>query len=275
MILRKILLFAVVLIIASTTATCAYAENHIGCITVLGDSIASGYGLPDYESGNNYSAPLSWANLIGEQSDFYENFAADGKSSNDLLNDLSHPTPQLYKAIERADTIIISVGGNDFLNRMKSAAFSALISDNEMLSAIANKTISPETIAKYSERILQSAVKSVSGTDISAALSNIEQITSIIIGVKPDAEIILLTIYNPFSGNILLSGLSDAADTALRAFNNGLSEIAAHSEQVRIADVYSIFSDNAAEFTNILKLDIHPSTDGHYEIYQLLYAMLE
>lgn len=275
MIMRKIILFCVVLFFSVTAAICVFAENSIGCITILGDSIASGFGLPEYESGNNYSAPLSWGNLIGAESDFCENFAADGKTTSELLNELSHPSPQLYKAVERADKVIISIGGNDFLDKMKSAALSAIITDSEMLYAIANNNFSPEVIAQYSQHILQSAVNSVSEADINSAVSNIEQISSIILDANPDAEIILLTIYNPFSGHILLSGISDAADTILTSFNKGLSDIAAQSEQIIIADVYSDFSGNASSYTNIARLDIHPNADGHNRIYQLLYAMLE
>ncbi|MCH5207007.1 MAG: SGNH/GDSL hydrolase family protein [Oscillospiraceae bacterium] len=259
------LLTAVAFSVPSLGAT---SECRFGKTTVLGDSIASGYGLPDYVSGDNYSAPLSFGNLIADECGGYENFAVDGRTSSELLEALTHPAGALGDSITEADRIVISIGGNDFLKPMIAAVKTAALTDSDMLGSIINGEFKPEMISGYTNRILQAALSAGEKVDVDKTVENIAKIVEIIKRANPGAEIVLLTVYDPFAGSVLLKSASDVAEERLAVLNNGIKKLAGGN--VKIADVYAAFKGNEAEFTNIAKLDIHPSAEGHYAIYKLL-----
>ena len=66
--MRKIMLALIIVMGMLMPAAGAFGEGvSYKSLTVLGDSIASGYGLSEYTSGNNYSAPLSFGNMLGAE----------------------------------------------------------------------------------------------------------------------------------------------------------------------------------------------------------------
>lgn len=274
MIMRKILLFAVVVSAIIFPGRECFAQTRFGAITVLGDSIATGYGLPDYTAGNNYSAPLSWGNLLGEECSHYENFAVDGRTSEELLAALDKPSDALRKSLAGSDCVIVSIGGNDFLGRMMSAVKYAAFTDVETISALLSGKFRAEMLGEMSDRLLRAVVNEMKNADIDKTISNVRSITGKIAQINPDARIILLTIYNPFSGHILLSGISDTAEKMLSELNSKLVALADSSPNVMIADVHAAFADNASGLTNINRLDIHPSAAGHEQIYKLLCGII-
>lgn len=275
MIMKKILLFAVIVSIAFFPSGRCFANTDLRNIVVLGDSIASGYGLPDYIGGNNYSAPLSWGNLLGSECEHYENFARDGMTSEELLLLLEQPSDALLNSLKSADCVVVSIGGNDFLGKMMDAVKISALSDTEMISALLNGEFRAEMLGQFSNRILNAVISAMRDADVEKTVSNTHEIVQIISRINPDAKIILLTLYNPFSGHILLSGISDTAEEILTKLNSGFSDIARDFSNIRIADVHSAFSDNPSEFTNINRLDIHPSVAGHARIYEMLCAVLK
>ncbi len=274
MIMRKILLFAVVVSLMIFPRGECFAETRFGNITVLGDSIASGYGLPDYTSGNNYSAPLSWGNLLGEESSRYENFALDGRTSEELLAALEQPTDALKNSLESADCVVVSIGGNDFLGRMMKAVKYAALTDTEMISALLNGEFRAEMLGELTDRLLKAVMSEMRNVDLDKTVSNIRGVTEKISQLNPDAQIVLLTIYDPFSEHILLSGISDTAEGVLSELNGKIAALADDSPNIKIADVHAAFADNASRFTNINRLDIHPSAAGHERIYELLCGII-
>lgn len=273
--MRKILLFAVVVSMmlfpwGEGFASSLQGNERFGNITVLGDSIATGYGLPDYTSGNNYSAPLSWGNLLGEEASRYENFSVDGRTSEELLAALKQPTDALKRSLKSADCVVVSIGGNDFLGRMMYAVKYAALTDTEMISALLNGEFRAEMFGELSDRLLKAVVAEMRNADVDKTVSNIREITEKISRLNPNARIVLLTIYNPFSEHILLSGISDTAESVLSELNGKIAALADSSHNIKIADVHAAFADNASQFTNINRLDIHPSEAGHERIYELL-----
>lgn len=237
-------------------------------LTVLGDSIASGYGLSEYTAGNNYSAPLSFGNMLGAEFDNYRNFAVDGRTSRQLLDALIVPSGALANAVYDADCVVISIGGNDFLKPMISAVKSAAMGDYELFGAILNGEFQAGMLGDYSQRILSSALDAAKQVDVEKTADNIRRCVENIQRVNPDAHIILMTVYDPFSGNVLLKAASDVAKERLSVLNAGI--MALESENVSVIDVNGAFDGKAGEYTNINRLDIHPNADGHYRIYELL-----
>ena len=267
--MKRAVLFVLMILIMLMPGTAAFGEKtESRALVVLGDSIASGYGLAEYKSGNNYSAPLSFGNMLGSEFESYRNFAVDGRTSRQLLDALNTPSEALKETVSEANVIIISIGGNDFLQPMISAVKSAAVGDLELIAAIIKGEFKTEMLGEYSQRILNAALDAGKKVDVDRTAENIERCVSIISKLNPNAEIILMTVYDPFSGNVLLKAASDAAKERLLILNAKITAL--EGENVKVIDVYSAFEGNAAEYTNINRLDIHPNSKGHYRIYELI-----
>lgn len=264
--MKNLLLAALLFIIVIFQSGRAYGDTTRESLVVLGDSIASGYGLAEYTAGNSYSAPLSFGNMLGAEFESYQNFAVDGRTSAQLLYSLEEPSEQLAEALASADEVVISIGGNDFLKPMMSAVKSTALGDYEMLEAIIGGEFKAEMIGDLTNRVLGAALEAAKKVDIDAIADNIEACVAAIRGFNPNAEIVVLTVYDPFSGNMLLSAASDIAYEKLHELNGRIFDI----EGIKVADVYSAFDGKAGELTNINRLDIHPNADGHNRIYELL-----
>ena len=90
----------------------------------LGDSIAAGYGLEGYASGDNYNCP-SYSNILREK---YEtelenecghemvNKAISGATSQDFIDLLQ--SGELDRDLKDSDAVVVSIGGNDLLGIM-------------------------------------------------------------------------------------------------------------------------------------------------------------
>lgn len=233
--------------------------SSLGNLTIIGDSITSGYGLPGYVSGDNYSAPGSFGSILSDEAEGYRNLAVDGRKSAELLAVLSEN--EMTDAISAADNIVISIGGNDFLKPLFAAIKMEAITDTAIIQAILNGTFKAEMISEYTNRILTAALSAAENVDTSAIADNIRQITERIHELNPEAQIVLLTVYNPFNGNVLLSAAGSVADEKLTELNGGIKSL--ESNYVRIADIYEAFRGKEGQTTNINKLDIHPNSEGH------------
>jgi len=62
-----------------------------------------------------------------------------------------------------------------------------------------------------SNGILQSALTAAREVDVDGTIGNIRMITEKISSLNPDARVILLTVYDPFAGNVLLDAAAAAA----------------------------------------------------------------
>ncbi len=273
--MRKIIAVAVLFVFALSAApnVPAFAASpETGSLVVIGDSIASGYGLPDYAAGDNYSAPLSFANMAGEFYEDYKNFAVDGRTSAALLTQFDHPAGEMCDALAECSRVIISIGGNDFLKPIISAVKTAAVTDSELLGEILRGELKAETLGGYSNRVFLAALAAAKSVDVDKTVSNISQIVEKIRRANPNAEITLLTLYDPFAGSVLLKAVSEVADEKLAELNGGIRKIAESApDRIKTADVNAAFKGHESEFTNIGRLDIHPSAAGHYAIFKLLF----
>lgn len=267
--MKKILICAAIFLAAvSGNGT----EKKLGSVTVIGDSIASGYGLTEYVSGNNYSAIDSFGNLLGAESGHYENYAVDGRRSDELFSAISDENSPLTRSVSEADNVVISIGGNDFLKPMLDAIKTSALTDTDFFLSILEGDISAGRISEYSNGILQSALTAARNVDVEGSVSNIRKITDKISALNPDAKIIVLTVYNPFAGNVLLTAASEAAEEKLSELNDGIKSL--EGGNILVADIYEVFKGHESGYTNIGRLDIHPSSAGHYKIYEALSEIL-
>lgn len=235
------------------------AVSSLGNLTVIGDSIASGYGLPGYVSGDDYSAHGSFGSILSAECEDYANFAVDGRKSSELLAALS--SGEIADSIAAADNVVVSIGGNDFLKPLFSAVKKEAITDTSIIQAILDGTFKSEMISEYTNRIMTAALSAAENVDTAAIVDNIRRITERVHELNPTAKIVLLTVYNPFNGNVLLSAAGSVADEKLTELNGGIEGL--ESDYVAIADIYTAFRGKEAQTTNINKLDIHPNAEGH------------
>lgn len=256
--------------VSNSSNASASSEERTGyrSLTILGDSIASGCMLPQYEPGNNYSSPLSFGNMLGAGFESYQNFAVDGRTTEELLNALKS-SDELAEAVSNSDVIVISIGGNDFLQPM----ISAMMSDGELIASIFSQGYQPDMSDEVTQKILNSALEAAKNVDVKKTLDNISECVKLISDVNPDTEIILMTVYNPFPGNDLLNAAAEIAQEQLPLLNSGITML--QGGKVSVIDVYGAFDGKAEKYTNIGIMDIHPNADGHYRIYELLKKQLK
>ena len=105
---------------ASITASVSAVETKTasgteGTLVVLGDSIASGYN-------NAETVEYNYGTLIGDYLNYdVQNFAVAGKTSTELFEDLNYGNDMdALIGVLDADTIVISIGGNDLIAAAKA-----------------------------------------------------------------------------------------------------------------------------------------------------------
>ena len=273
---------------ASLMSIPAAAEDN--SLVVLGDSITSGYGLDGYTAGDNSSAADSFANQLAASYEEYSNFAVDGRTSGELLTALEDA--DISAALSGADTVIISIGGNDFLQPMMAALMNAFTENRDLMdyiSGLADGTTSSEAdgsgmLSGFLDgndeatsaimQIMQSVIKAANSVDVTAVVDNISDILAHVENSAPGAQVVILTVYDPFEGVTGMEMLDVVAREKLAELNSGIAGAAAQNG-AQVADVASAFKGNAAELTNITQGDIHPSKAGHAAIYSLLCEMTE
>lgn len=225
------------------------SAEEIDRITILGDSIAEGYGLEDEDK--NYGV---W---LGEYFDAdVKNFAASGETTQELI-DIIDSDANVKDSIKESELICVSIGANDilqlFFDDLKSMA------DSYNSSPEGKITISPEAV----ENIIVSISTAIGPASANAG-KNIDVIAGKISDLNPEAKLVLQTVYNPFEpGNEsfknLFSPLYTFASIYLSAVNNAVRS----GDGIINADIQRKFKGYCPLYTNMNMLDIHPNKLGH------------
>lgn len=237
----------VLILVLSVISAFSAQEPPRVYFSVLGDSIASGYGLKDLES--SYAAEIS-----KEKHYTLSNDAVDGHTTTNLLWVVCHD-PVARERLERADLVAISIGGNDLLQLL-------LNSDATVLLDIMSKGIQ----SQYVKAAVETATEKL--------LFSCMEIRSL----NPDVPIILQTQYNPLYAHEQYKQFASFADTLSPAFTSVLNSVSEELENIYIADVYTAF-DNYYKETgdyNVIQADgIHPSETGHDLISQVILPIID
>ena len=214
----------------------AYREVSIPVphsVVVMGDSIATGFGLEGYAAGNG--SPLSYANILKDKyskqlpSDCtfeLTNFAVDGYTSDDLLNLLN--SGKCDDALAKADCVLISIGGNDLLHAMWDTLKEAGISYE-------GGNFSAKEILK----ILTSIGKLKKKLDENLLIfdQNLPKIASYI-RTKSEGEFFIQTLYDPLESFSMIPGISSIAKEKIGRLNEIITAHAADpSGEYTVCDV--------------------------------------
>lgn len=229
-------------------ATAQQAPRYIA----LGDSLAAGVGASD-PNDTGYVARVHEAL---ESSDRF------GGSGIDLINlsvpgatssDLTQPGGQLANAIreigrtEETPVITIDIGGNDLL------ALASL--DSPCLRNLQTEPCQAEL-----------------GETLSALQSNLSEVLTSLREAEPDASIVVVDLYNPFSGTGDIREL--IADAGVQRINGVIGATASDPDlNVELASVFQHFQGRGNQWISDDR--IHPNDDGHAVIAEVVLAALD
>ncbi len=196
------------------------AADDIKNIVVLGDSIASGYGLAEGE--HSYGDIVG--NYYGAKTD---SFAKSGDETADLIAKLEAPTAEMSASIKDADYVLVSIGGNDILHYssallLKVCANYNLLKSGYTKSDIPEKPTFDDLIRLLDKEALKTFASDPKNTialnsnlrALTANLTekdsgkydcviqkrvipNIKKIGADIKAMNPDAKVVYQTVYDP------------------------------------------------------------------------------
>ena len=287
--MKKIISVILVLITVamSSLASFAKAESEakdkiipkakVENLSVLGDSVATGYGLDGYDAETDNAEVLSYANLVASYygltlGESYFNYAKDKATSAELLKKLSNElSEEEYNNIAKSDVIVISIGGNDilgvlltymkeFLELEGNATSEQIITKLTKMTEDELKDLKKKAddFYKNKEKDFNEAVKKT-GENISSVYEKLRQIA-------PKAQIYIQNIYNPVNELPQYTSLSIVNTNILsKMINTANNEIfsVADKKGMYVIDVFSEFAGRKENCTNISAFDVHPNLYGH------------
>lgn len=250
----------------------ASKEDEPKKLVALGDSITRGYGLADGEK--------SYVEILTEEGGFKsDNFAVNGRTSTVLLEDLQKPTEKEKLALEQADYIVMSIGGNDMLYLLEANVNGVLPSDGVSKPA--------ETVKKLIAMAENLTAENMT-SDISYYKSTVEKIIKLLQSMNPKAEIVMQTVYDPFKpifvvAPVMFANMKDDIDNAynrvegcISGFNTALFELS-EKYGFKVANVSKDFKESDKKYINmsLSNPDIHPNAAGHRRIAEIVEQTLD
>jgi lysophospholipase L1-like esterase len=244
--MKKIISLFIVLILLIVSIPVINADTEeTDKLLLLGDSIAYGYGID-----NNSD---KYGNIVAKDYDFdLINDAVVGDETADLLKLINKDTT-VQEHIKSADTIVVSIGGNDFLGLRYNFAVSDLA---DIISKGADSTV---------------LVNMLDGVK-----KNISLIHKGIRKLNENVKIVLQTVYNPFQGksDAFTTMLCQVVELVRKDFTQIYFDEAKDDDYMSIADIESTFRnyyDNNSGGAEIVQSDyVHPSVQGHRMIAQVV-----
>lgn len=267
--MKKILSFLLSITFAASffTSTCASSQSeervkreNPKSMLILGDSIASGYGLEGYKKNDCYSAENYGAMLASEyglvKNDSYNNFGIDGQTSAELAQKLENGSYDDYLSSE---LVVISIGGNDLLGVLIGEG--SVLFEQTRLGEFLNGEISfSEALESVNISQLSSQINQQSSAQIAQFRTNMPRIINYIREKNPDVQIVLQTLYNPMNGS------NDFIKSLYQSVIDQLNIAINETENCVIADVFSAFEQSEE---NLIQDDYtHPNAEGHKVIFQ-------
>lgn len=245
----------------------------------IGDSISTGYGLTGEED-------QPFVEILAKKCGYkLDNEAKNGETSSSLCKRIR--SSKLQTAIERADIVTITIGGNDMMN----ALYLYLVS--EYNETVADTTI---TVEEMREQLMEGdwktllfAVRNISGFPTSEEAleavaefrSHLGKIIDEIRRENTDVEIYVATQYHPYlwlkTGNSWLDRQIEQITRTVDAGVGLLNQAILDGDGYQTVDVYAAFVKSEKTLTNAAvqyvpplsfkgNLDFHPNGKGHQKI---------
>lgn len=252
--------------------------EHVPRIVILGDSISTGQSLGEGEQ--------SYVDILQEYTHVeVQNFSQDGYRTGDILELVYDP--EVKKALRHADAIIVSIGEHDIMDGFIDTA-------NDVVEEFGVKefpdifTANPNDYGFESEEDFMPYSNSMASAIRANRNTTIQNILDIDLELEDyqDAKIIWMTMYNlvdnienyeelTFRRQSVYNGVLNPAKTVIEKINEYIADLEADHERFALVDVYSAFSGNAYQYTNLYQLDLNPTAAGHAVIADLLMQTAE
>ncbi len=277
--MKKIVVFLLLLSLFVNGAIALFASENekadVKALTVLGDSISTGYGLDIYKDEESEQGK-PYADIVAEyyglkKGESYFNYAENGATSDGLFKMLTSLDSEKRENIEKSNAIIVTIGGNDLL-----AVLVPYLAELIELDATANAEDVLTAFKKFEstdlknfDKMAQALVKGKE-KEIKAFSDKLsENISKIIIEIKkisPNAKIFVQNIYDPTAELAQYKSLAVVRERIVSALivkaNDAISK-AVKNENAVLADIYAELSGRKNPCTNMAHLDIHPNANGH------------
>ena len=118
-IVKKIICVFISALMVVTSTMTMFAETKKDYLVVIGDSIAYGLGIENKDD--------IYGNIVANERDYtLTNDAVNGYTTTDVLN-LVEKNEKAKTHLKQAETIVISVGGNDFLQLRNNLDLSEIL----------------------------------------------------------------------------------------------------------------------------------------------------
>lgn len=246
----------------------------------LGDSIATGYGLANYDATNLTKASESYINQLGvAMMETPLNLAKDGLTTSGLLTLLADKNVQAQLA--NARVITVSIGGNNILKPMIDAIKTEFALKTTESNATLATAFSAIGLTKGTVVVQSALTKAQPEIDlgVTAFQTEFPQIMTEIHKLNPQARVLVSTIYNAYGG-VKFGTLDFDTPTqkSISAMNDTIKETLNKAE---FAGTYEIMDVASAlgkvpmnyKYVNVsftpINLDPHPSAAGHKVIFNL------
>lgn len=240
---------ALLLISAGTPdATAQQAPRYIA----IGDSLSYGLGATSPNEGGyvfRVHEALRSSERFGATGIDLINLSVPGATSPDLME----PGGQLENAVREArrsvetPVVTVSAGGNDLLALADPG--SPCLSDLQTEPCVA-----------------------LLGETLSALQSNLDSVLQALSEAAPEATIVVVDLYNPFSGTGDIREL--IADAGVQRINGVIAAVASNPDRnVELASVFQLFQGRGNQWISDDR--IHPNDDGHAVIAEVVLAALD
>lgn len=273
----------------------AEGAKQIHSMMVFGDSIACGYMLDGFDPEDLSKAKDCFVNLIAAEYGLTVgtdciNEAKAGLTSEEIMNAVYNTDAATLK---EKDLFILSSGANDIIrafadvlyryfyqNSSKFEPYGITASSFSTLDGLEKNFVNLMTNPEI-ESLRQELVENCTSdmvmkryTDTEDVLEqNLKRTLSAIIDSGSDAEIYLLSPYNPIQALNAKNDLTDLIDTTIRNILNKELEMAkdeSYHGKLHIVNLYDAFRDDYPKYVLTEINDIHPTKAGHHLIAELI-----
>lgn len=212
-------------------------------ILALGDSLTKGLGD---ETGEGYVGKVKRAlDKEAKNPVFLWNFAVNGAHTTQLLNDLE--TKISADSVRQANIILLTIGGND-LNQLAEGSLSAQnVPDEKSLE------INYDEVDKR----------------MPEAVDRLERIIAKLSGLNPEAKIVYVALYNPYSDN----DPKGQGAALIAKWNYNAALIANKYPNVTVVPTYDLFKNRNGDL--LYSDHFHPNAAGYQYIAERVIQVLK
>ncbi len=285
--LLAIILCLVLCLTAVPQPVKAQEETKLSYVA-LGDSISTGYLLDEPETEG-------FAAHVAKDTYNLTNLSKNGNTTDGILEQLKVEDVSL--AVENADIITITCGGNDLMNALYVAIADAYndakgtnFTGDDVKKELVDGSSTDMSFGFAELNILLSVINTFTESDsfkaahssYTASMFGENGVVDQILDINPDVTIVFITQYNPyivFKSDMIYSNLYKGIEAGVCELNKTITENATSGGYL-VADAYTAFAEsevnlcNASTGNGSSNLDFHPNKAGHEVIASVVKATL-